>query len=214
MISAEARQNKSDYTAERRIPKDSIAIEHPEGKRVAVVYLYLYQSPRYPQGRLCGVGFQGKSRKSSFHQLYHSVHTADSRIAEFFQCIDAHRAQVASYRAEQSTPHTLRVNDVICRAWGYDQTNVNFYRVARVTSNYVWLKPLACKVKETGNMCGLAEPQIDTSDRDPANWKYVECEGEAKKHRAHGGKSGNIVSMKYGSGSQWDGDPRYCSWYA
>lgn len=45
----------------------------------------------------------------------------------------------------------LEVGTVLVSTWGYDQTNVDFYRVTKVTAKSVWLVPVAQKfVESTG----------------------------------------------------------------
>lgn len=47
---------------------------------------------------------------------------------------------------EQTTP---RVGEYVVSSWGYEQTNIEFYRVERVSSTNVWLQPWTQKLVTT-----------------------------------------------------------------
>lgn len=64
----------------------------------------------------------------------------------------------AQKEAARMAGHSLKVGDILCGSWGYEQTNVNFYQVVAVTRSTVDVKPItARKVEDLGwNACTVA----------------------------------------------------------
>jgi hypothetical protein len=190
------------YGPTRYIPNDSIAVEHPQGLGVAYVY-------RLGDRGYCVIAYGGKRNTSDFHYSYKTIEQAHEKIESWFKGLEQSQELKAKWRQERNKPHNFSVGDIVTNSWGYDQTNVDWYKVVRTTSHYVWLQPICAHVQENGFMSGPSVPHISTEGDDPKNWGVVE-KGKVEMHHA----SGNNVSMKFGSGSKWDGKERYCSWYA
>jgi hypothetical protein len=190
----------------RYIPKDSIEVNHPQGLGVAYVHRFTgLNGTRYNV-----IAYGGKRTHSDFHYSYKTIEAAHDKIEQWFSGLQQHVELLQKYRAERQKPHTFTVGDIVTNSWGYDQTNVDWYRVAKTTAHFVWLQPIAAQVEETGFMSGQSAPSIDTSSDDPTQWGFHDLKQPVQKHAA----SGSNVSMKYGSGSKWNGERRYASWYA
>ena len=58
--------------------------------------------------------------------------------------------------------HTLKVGDVLSSSWGYEQTNVTFYQVTRVTKASIELGVLRSKETSDGelSMTGYKVPVV------------------------------------------------------
>lgn len=110
-----------------------------------------------------------------------------------------------------NTPHDLKVGQIVWNSWGYDQTNIDFYLITKVTKFQVYLRKLKSKTTETGFMCGPTEPIIGefatVYNDDP-----IESRHSVRSGYAGGDKW--CVNFKYGCGYIWDGKPQQCSWYA
>jgi hypothetical protein len=168
---------------------------------------YVYTAPR---GRYIVLAYAGNAAKPSFHYTVKDQAAASEQVRSFFANLAAHKARVEEYRAKANSGHTLKVGDIITNSWGYDQTNVDWYRVVRVSSVYVWLETVGGHLVEaTGPMAGMETLHVDVSADNPAEWA-PKGSGKITKHKA----SGQSVTMKFGSGSKWDGRPLYSSWYA
>jgi hypothetical protein len=185
----------------RWIPKQSIPVEHPQGLGVAYVYR--------AGARYAAVAYGMKRTKSDFHYGYPSIEKAHDAIEQWFLSLERHLAARAERRKTSYAPHTFKVGDIVTNSWGYDQTNVDWYRVVRTTASFVWLQPICADTTETGFMSGQSSPSVDTSDADPSKWGFRD-KGAVTKHKA----SGSNCTMKYGCGSKWDGQTKYASWYA
>lgn len=52
----------------------------------------------------------------------------------------------------------MKVNDILVSKWGYEQTNVDFYKILKVTKATVIVQKLEKLEKNDNNMSGLAKP--------------------------------------------------------
>jgi hypothetical protein len=52
----------------------------------------------------------------------------------------------------------VKIGSIFASSWGYDQTNVNFYRVVRCTAKTVTLQEVQNKYVESGDMVGKVIP--------------------------------------------------------
>lgn len=126
-------------------------------------------------------------------------------------CLSAKRSDAAkkaaatrSARAEAPAPvasvetfaHGYAVGDVLVSSWGYDQTNVDFYKVTRVTRGTVDLVEIGCEeVKEKGGRgCEYVIPQPDVVIGQPST----------RRPGRHGVKING-----YRHASKWSGTPQY-----
>jgi hypothetical protein len=108
------------------------------------------------------------------------------------------KARFAQQLKEKSDK--IQAGCIVYTCWGYEQTNIDYYKVVKRTEKAAWFQPIKSRVTETGFMSGNSEP-LD------------EPNGEIKMSRL----------SKYGSFclrdgrepvSLYDGVPKSCSWYA
>jgi hypothetical protein len=194
-------------TKPRWIPEDSIPILDPKDN--GIVYVYAIGE------RYAAIAYKGNSGNSSWHYSYRTLEEAHKKAQEFFAGLASDKERHAKWRAAANKPHSLKVGDIIANSWGYEQTNVDWYRVTRTSEHFVWLMPIVADVTEDGFMSGPSAPHVDTSGEDPAKWGFSDLkDGKETMHKASSGEYGNSVHFEFGSGSKWDGRPMYCSWYA
>ena len=184
----------------RWIPDNAIETREPLG----VVYVYR------ANGKLLAIGYRGNAAKPSFHYSYRDMAGVDQAICNFFDSLKAQKERVSKYRQDSNSGHEFKMGDIVTNSWGYDQTNVDWYRVTKVTRNYVWLQPISAHVEETGFMSGTSAPFVDTENADPSKWGFRDKSEPVEMHKARG----KNVNFQYGSGSKWDGEKKYASWYA
>lgn len=96
--------------------------------------------------------------------------------------------------------HEYQIGDILYASWGYDQTNINFYRVVRTTAATITIEEIGKDVKEDGLMCGKATPN-GVAKNDKIVTKRV-------------GKYGRVKLSSFEYARKWDGKPMFCSWYA
>jgi hypothetical protein len=99
----------------------------------------------------------------------------------------------------------IKPGDVWASSWGYDQTNVDFYRVIRTTKTMVVLEAIAKTVREDKKLAmqGTAMPVLDSgTGREDCRRKVHSYDG-----------SPVIEINSFICASPWDGSPQRVSWY-
>lgn len=181
----------------RYIPAGSTERQHPQG--LGVVYTYTTLN-----GKLGAVAYGGKRNKADWHYTFRSVEQMETQIKEWFTSLDQHATMKAEIAQDRTAPHHLAVGLIVYNSWGYEQTNIDFYQITKVTANYIWLRPIASDLTETGFMCGTRAPLKDRFLKD----------GVETKHRVTMYNGRHSINFKYGCGSVYEGGRIACSWYA
>jgi hypothetical protein len=100
------------------------------------------------------------------------------------------------------TANPAKVNDILYSSWGYEQTNIDFYIVTKVLGKSVKIRELGSNTVGTGFMSGETTPtQTPTGDE------------MLKRVNAKTDGSYTIKIASYARAYQWDGKPKYCSWW-
>ena len=197
------------FPREFYIPKGSCKVADKSGLGV----VYIYTNPR--SHKLAACAFIGKQSKPAWHFNFKDEAARELKVREFFANLAAHQLRKAEWRKERNAPHTLKLGAIIVNSWGYEQTNVDWYVVVGVSTHFVTLRRVAGEPVRgedaTGPMAGYCKgPQVDVSNPDPSTWGVRFTSDKTTRHKA----SGKNVTMRHGSASEWDGRPRYESWYA
>ena len=165
------------------------------------VEFYLYEINGHP----CAQAFVGRAQKPTWHYRFKTSERRQECVDAQIEAVKLKEAAKAKRREERKN-HTLQVGDVLVSSWGYDQTNVDFYKVTRrvgsSTIEYVTLPKL--EVKESAECHGMACRVIPAIDHNTIS---------QTKYRARvSNDSIKIHSCSYAR--KWNGKPEYCSWYA
>lgn len=149
---------------------------------------------------LIATGFIGKRSKPDLSQRYGNEERRTEHVKQWME-ISAEREQSKRDRKSKrlSYNHTLKVGDILYSSWGYDQTNIDFYEVLRVTKKSAEIRPLAQTQEHTGFMSGTTEP---------VKGSYT---GEPMMKRVQSDNTIKIESFAYAW--VWDGTPKHNSWY-
>ena len=154
----------ADRLAARFIPKDATCIlEHTNGSAC-----YTYES----NGKPCAVAFWGTAAKSLWRHSFRSESERNRTIWEFKESVEAH----VTRRRQEADPITLKVGDIVNTSWGYDQTNVEFYVVTRVSKARVWVRRIKADSEAIGYMQERTWPAMP-----------IEPVGDETMHHARGG---------------------------
>jgi hypothetical protein len=136
-----------------RIPSDARCIlEHTNGSA-----LYAYERA----GRLCAIAFEGTSSKPTLHYSYRTEEQRNVAIQNFKLHIEQSVARRSKARTERAAaPNILKIGDILYTSWGYDQTNVDFFAVTKVSGRRVYVRQIAKDYEETASMQGKAWPAM------------------------------------------------------
>ena len=104
-------------------------------------------------------------------------------------------------------PENIKVGTILYESWGYDQTNIDFYQVVRVSDKSVWFSPIKSNTVETGFMCGHTTAIKDA---------FTSVRIERRLVKSYGPEDNPRICIPYDRHSLdvWDGRELHCSWYA
>lgn len=111
----------------RYIPKGAIKVA--DKKSDAVAYLFPSQTGN---GKPAMKVFYGKQSKPVAYYVYPDEAQRAKRIAQYFeqrQQVQAYKAERAAKRKAEAQASKVEVGAYFYTSWGYDQTNIDFYRV-------------------------------------------------------------------------------------
>jgi hypothetical protein len=187
----------------RFIPEGSTPIPHPMGESLGIVYTYTSLN----KGAPAAIAYRGRSVKSAWHFRFTSETHRETRIREFFDGISSRKNIIASRKAQATAPHSYKAGDIVVNSWGYEQTNIDFYKVKKVTANFVNLVRLKKQTTQS-NSAAMQGTTIPLPDEEIT-------EGyEARHNGRHRADAAGWVTFEHGAGYKWAGKPESCSWYA
>ena len=71
---------------------------------------------------------------------------------------------------------TPKVGDILYSSWGYDQTNIDFYKVVKVSEFSVWIQELGKKIVEITGWAHERVVPTDSSTYETRNFETNEIE--------------------------------------
>lgn len=150
-------QTKEQRKAARNsfLPKGTAVSKITLKNDAAVVYLFTVAGKSYAKG------FRGTAAKPEFYHGFKSDERRAEYVKQWLQSVRETVARKAAYRAEKSAwVNPLKVGDILHTSWGYDQTNVEFFAVTRVSGKRVWVREIAADSEATGFMSGKCWPAM------------------------------------------------------
>lgn len=154
--------------------------------------------------------FRGKQTKPAWHYNFGNSNNAKQNRDKFIQNEIKEQKQRLEYKAEQRKkalePHTWKENDIVYESWGYDQTNVDFYKVKNLIGKCTAvLQKIGKKTAPDSYAYGHGMARDVIADDRLSS-------GDTFKVRIHN----NMARMRgnYSYASLWNGNPTYESWYA
>lgn len=100
------------------------------------------------------------------------------------------------------TRHSVKVDDVFYSSWGYDQTNVDWYQVVKVTPASVYVKKISSALSDDGRHVVPVLGRF-LNDKKPALHRV-------QSYTDHGGIEHVFLHWtSFASLYPWDGTPKY-----
>ena len=121
--------------------------------------------------------------------------------------------------ASKENPHGVQPGDLFEMSWGYDQTNVNYFQVTRVSEKGVWVREIGAKsVPGTqGFMCETVTP-VKNNFLNSSQWCGGFDGGNFETFRRIQFGSNNVPYFnfkgRYFARPVAEGSTTYNSWYA
>jgi hypothetical protein len=117
-----------------------------------VVFLYQHKG-----GKPCAIGYKGRSKKPAFHFSYKSSESRELSVDEWMDSVIADKEKAKA----KAQPRALNVGDVLYSSWGWEQTNIDFYRVVKLVGKQsVELIEIGALIERDGDMTGKKAPDL------------------------------------------------------
>jgi hypothetical protein len=105
-----------------------------------------------------------------------------------------------------------KVGDILYSSWGYDQTNIEFFKVVKTSEFSVWIQKVGSKVVEVTGWAHQDVVPTDTSTYEVKNWDapgYTTNVYPIRRYKIQKSFSGYGVSLNsYSAAFLWDGKPK------
>ena len=106
-----------------------------------------------------------------------------------------------------------KVGDILYSSWGYDQTNIEFFKVVKTSEFSVWIQKVGSKVVEVTGWAHQNVVPTDSSTYEVKNWDapgYSTNVYPVRRHKIQNSSfSGYGVSLNsYAAAFLWDGKPK------
>lgn len=152
--------------------------------------------------------FGGKRSKPDYHYRYPTVEARDAAVAKYLEGYKkAAEADKARKAARKAKGRGLEVGDYLYASWGYDQTNVNFYKVVGlVGKTMVEIVPVASAVESSSWGSDNVIPTDHVKDYDVLLGSDYKDGKPARKVARDGSVT---LESGYYYASKWDGTPKY-----
>lgn len=164
-------------------------------------------------GNLYAIAFSGMRKKPDWYYNFGAVYakgggavTTPSRwmrkrihdTIKSFKASQKHKAETAAEKS--SFEHKYEVGDILYSSWGYDQTNVDFYEVVKVTKKSIKVVKIAQKVTSAGRGSDSVMAVKGKHIGKPTGMKRVRPARDGR---------GSIKIASYANAYHWDGRPKH-----
>lgn len=121
----------------------------------------------------CAIGYVGRSKKPSFNYRYNSVKDRNEKINEWMSQKIRNNTHV-----KQTKTRELKVGSVLRASWGYDQTNLNFYKVISLIGKTMVEVVEIGVISESDGLSGVCVPNPSDIIGEPMRRR---CDGDTVK---------------------------------
>jgi hypothetical protein len=154
-------------------PKE-LNVVYVEG--VTAVFVRDHEIPGRSRTYYTAEAYGWKAKRNCYwYETYSTPEARGEKVLGFIANLVKHKADVAANR-KGTTDHDVKVGDIFYSSWGYDQTNVDFYKVIRTT-------------KCTADLVEIGKTMVD-GDRVRANASFT-GDKVYKRKRIRAGYKGN-----------------------
>lgn len=161
------------------------------------------------KGRPSAMAFKGRAKKPTLYHYYKDVAGREARITDWLEGLAQAEAIKVERRQQRNAPHTLGAGTILSCSWGYDQTNVQWFKVVGTAGR---------------NTVELVEIAGETTNEDKSGYSSMsshvvpvpeQTKGQPAKYRVDmAGGAPSVKIHSFALAYVWDGKPKYCSWYA
>lgn len=163
--------------------------------------VFKYGKSSFVLYELCAAEWTHNTKRPSSHYRFKTEKQRAQWIEQQKAYIDKQTEAAQRYEAQMNKDlEAIKEGAILYDSWGYEQTNIDFYKVIKRSGVSVTLLPIGSHVEQSGFMSGNASPDESNVVGDPI------------VRRA--GKYGVRIASHRGTLTLYDGRPKCCSWYA
>ena len=144
-------------------------------------------------------GWKAGAARHAFYYRFRDAAHMEKYVSDWLDSLAAWKAARSPKPGANAADH-YAVGDVLENSWGYDQTNVDWYQVTRVSGKTIWIRPIAHNCSDYGGAQGGKSQPRRNEFTGPEQRKPVDHRGDVK--------------ARHGCMTKWDGRAVYCSSYA
>lgn len=136
---------RTKITREFYLPKNGRKLKLPKGLTEKDCEVWFYNT----NDKLCAVAFKGKSEKPYFRYSFKNAEHRDEYTLKFY--LEIYNNIQSKKKVIEDKKHMinfLKVDDILYCSWGYDQTNINYYKIVSVKGMFVELVEIGQKISE------------------------------------------------------------------
>ncbi len=142
-------------------------------------------------GKPHAICFWGNANKPLWHHRFSNDQQRQRKIDATVERSRSHVKGKESARKEKlAFKHTLKVGDILYSSWGYDQTNIDFYEIVRVSEKSVWTYQVRTKTVETDqgtrvvpNEGDYIFPRGEQAIDEEGTWYRLPAEKKPRRHK-------------------------------
>lgn len=152
---------------------------------------------------ILAAAFPIKGKNSIWYYSFKNREQLDGKIKELVDSKLAWKKEVAERKAKRLAPHTLKVGDILYASWGYDQTNIDWFKVDKLMGKHkVTLVPLGSKI--TGETPEGYDDRVLPAEQVDRN-AFV----TGSKNYMVDGSNNSVTLASFAWAMPWDGKFRY-----
>lgn len=183
--------NKKIMKRERYIPENSQ--EHVVGEMT--YYTFVTETGNY-----AWIAYRRKQSKSFFRRAYR---TEQQRQVDIDMYVREAERTIKETMERKLVTNPYKEGDILYSSWGYDQTNIDFYKVLEVKAKSVVIAEIS---QET-----ISGSQMEMSARVMPRPERVVGQPMLKRVAD---AQGNVRLTSYSHARTWDGTPKTATYYA
>lgn len=151
-----------------------------------------------------------------FKTMQEATQYIDKFMSEVKERIERNeREKQLKKEAKKGAVNPFKVGDILYDSWGYDQTNIDFYQITKVNGMQIEMRELSQELTQSdglSSMAGYVTPRKGDFISEPIK-KIVQVM-TSYNSQTQSYKASCYIPSKHGWISLWDGNKKYCSWYA
>jgi hypothetical protein len=193
-------QDKTKAARIQQCPPDAVMTERPE---LGAVYFTFSTG----LGKPCAVGFTGRKGKPAFRYQFADETRRANYVGEWLKGLEENKRLDDEMNMQA---HPFKAGDILYNSWGYEQTNINWFKVLTCTDSTLVIQEVAAmqtpQDNEHFNDRGTSVPNLDKVIGSPRRVRI--------QRWRHSQQVTFFVKICHGAGHLWDGKPKHYTSYA